>query len=178
MNDPVGKIARALLLALVAGGCNVAVGTQQGYEPSQPVAFSHALHSGEYKIDCLYCHAGAEQSRHAGVPPVQVCMNCHTQVKKDAPEVQKLFAAMDGGTPIAWTRVHRLPDYAYLSHASHVGAGVKCQQCHGPVETMVRVQQLETMAMGWCLDCHRTTAAAPVNPQKLAPPTDCSACHR
>ncbi len=166
----------ASTLALTA--CNVAVGSQQGYEPVQPVAFSHAQHAGEFKIDCLYCHFGAERSRHAGVPPVQVCMNCHTQVKKDAPEVQKLSTAMDAGTPIQWVKVHRLPDHAYLNHSSHVAAGLKCQQCHGPVETMVRVQQVETMAMGWCLDCHRTTATAPDNWKKLAPPTDCSACHR
>lgn len=164
----------AAALALGAGCDTGAMGSQQGYEPVQPIAYSHATHAGELKIDCQYCHFGAGRSRHAGVPPARICMNCHSQVRRDAPEIQKIVEAIATGVPIEWVRVHRLPDHAFFDHSSHVRAEVACQQCHGPVEAMVRVSQVETMSMGFCLDCHRTTAAQRPD---LAPPTDCAACH-
>ena len=165
-----------LLVALA--GCENGWLTQQNYEPPQPIAYSHALHAGEFQMNCKYCHFGAEQSRHAGVPPAAVCMGCHAQVKKDAPEIVKLAKAVQDGTPIEWTRVHRLPDFAWFSHANHVSAGLECQKCHGPVQEMVRVRQVETMTMGWCIDCHRQTLADPQSQaKKLSPPTDCAACH-
>ncbi|MEK6608679.1 MAG: cytochrome c3 family protein [Myxococcota bacterium] len=163
-----------ILPALAAAGCTVGGGTP-GYEPPQPIAFSHAQHAGELQIDCLHCHFGAETSRHAGVPPANVCMNCHTQAKKDSPEIAKLRDAISSGRPIQWVKVHSLPDFAYFNHARHVGAGVACASCHGAVETMVRVRQEPAMTMGWCLDCHRTTAQAAT--ARLDPPRDCAACH-
>lgn len=166
------------LCLLACAACDNGFLTQQGYEPAQPIAFSHALHAGELKMNCQYCHFGASQSRHAGVPPASVCMGCHTQVKPGSPEIQKLTKAVAAGVPIEWVRVHRLPDFAWFSHQNHVAAEVACQTCHGPVETMARVQQHETMTMGFCLDCHRKTLAEPQPGKKLAPPTDCSACHR
>lgn len=171
-------LAFAAACALGLAGCENGMLTQQSYEPAQPVAYSHALHAGEFKMNCKYCHFGAEQSRHAGVPPASLCMGCHTQVKKDAPEIQKLAKAIESGTPIEWTRVHRLPSFVWFSHENHVSAGVECQTCHGPVQEMVRVRQVETMTMGWCLECHRNTLADPKSKEaKLAPPTDCAACH-
>jgi len=156
------------LAALLLAGCNV--GSQQGY--------SHAVHAGQRQIDCLYCHFGAERSRHAGVPPAQVCMNCHSQVKRDSPEVQKIEAAVDSGTPIAWTRVHRFPDFAYFDHSRHVAvAGIQCQSCHGPVETMTRVRQVGSMSMGFCVDCHRKSGQPVTGLAPSAPSTDCTACH-
>jgi hypothetical protein len=155
------------LAALVLlGACSGPVSSQQGYMPEQPIAFSHAVHAGQYEIDCQYCHVGAERSRHASVPASSVCMNCHTHVKTDSPEIQKVAASVREGTPIQWVRVHRLPDHAFFSHANHVTADLKCQTCHGPVEQMVRVEQVEPMTMGWCLDCHRKTAETQVS----APP--------
>ncbi len=178
---------RALLLAGAAAvslaplSCD-SMGSRQGYEPEQPIAYSHALHAGELKIDCLYCHFGADKSRHAGVPPVSVCLNCHEQVLPGSPEIVKIKKAHAEGTPIAWEGVHKLPDFAYFNHARHVGAGVGCQLCHGPVETMARVRQVETLSMGFCLDCHRTPPAsvgvAAWSDKNLAPPTDCVACHQ
>lgn len=173
----------AAALALALAGCESGFLTQQGYEPAQPIAYSHALHAGEFKMNCQYCHFGAAQSRHAGVPPAQLCLGCHEQVKKDAPEILKLAQAVKSGTPIEWTKVHRLPDFVWFSHAAHVApaTGLECQKCHGQVQDMVRVQQAQTMTMGWCLDCHRTTLAQqsgqPESPTKLKPPTDCAACH-
>jgi hypothetical protein len=169
----------ALALSLFAGACENGLLTQQGYEPPQPIAYSHALHAGEFKMNCQYCHFGAAQSRHAGVPPAQVCMGCHSQVKKESAEVMKLAKAVADGTPIEWTKIHRLPDFVWFSHQNHMtpATGLVCQKCHGEVQTMVRVRQVETMTMGWCLDCHRQTLADPANAGKLAPPTDCAACH-
>ncbi|NMO20643.1 cytochrome c3 family protein [Pyxidicoccus fallax] len=213
MNDASTRTSRSAratgwmgaLSALALAGCSGPVNNQQGYMPEQPVAFSHAVHAGQYELDCQYCHVGAEKSRHAGVPSSSVCMNCHTQVKKDSPEIQKVAASVAENKPLEWVRVHRLPDHAYFNHASHVTSGLKCQTCHGPVQEMVRLEQVEPMTMGWCLDCHRETAAAQVSalppsaprsgellamstgapppaplkePRILQPPTDCSSCHR
>ncbi|QRN94778.1 cytochrome c3 family protein [Archangium violaceum] len=201
------SLLSGVLAALALGGCDTTpVNNNQNYMPAQPIAFSHAVHAGHYEIDCQYCHVGAEKSRHAGIPHSGVCMNCHTQVKTDSPEIQKLTQAVKQNTPIEWVRVHRLPDHAYFNHASHVTSGLECQQCHGPVQEMVRLEQVEPMTMGWCLDCHRETqesksqapvpplasgvlrtsasgvavASAPVTPapRTLNPPTDCSGCHR
>jgi hypothetical protein len=197
--------ARRALLALAlaaaalgAAGCPGKLGQQQGHAPAQPIAFSHALHAGLYEIDCQYCHAGAERSRHAGVPAGGVCLNCHSQVKTDSPEIRKLTTLVKADQPVPWIKVHRLPDFAFFSHASHVSAGLACQECHGQVQQMVRVEQQETMTMGWCLRCHREVRAEERNaplplatlalnqldavskapPRHLQPPTDCSACHR
>lgn len=187
-----------VLLASFAACDGSPLNSQQGYQPEQPIAYSHALHAGLYELDCQYCHSGAERSRHAGVPASSVCMNCHSQVRTDAPEIKRLAKFVATDTPIPWVRVHRLPDFAFFSHASHVSAGLDCQGCHGPVEQMVRVEQVASMSMGWCLDCHRETrerqpqAPLPLatlavdklaDPQSipartLSPPTDCSGCHR
>lgn len=183
---------------LALGGCPGKLGGQQGHAPEQPIAFSHALHAGLYELDCQYCHAGAERSRHAGVPAASICLNCHSQVKTDAPEIRKLTNFVTTDQPVPWVKVHRLPDFAFFSHASHVSGGLACQTCHGNVQQMVRVQQQETMTMGWCLSCHRSMREdqrdaprplatlpdarladnTPLVPRHLTPPTDCSACHR
>ena len=166
----------AALSGLAIASCE-AQGTRQGYEPTQPIAYSHALHAGERKIDCQYCHFGAEKSRHAGVPPTSVCVGCHKQILPNSPEVKKIAAAYESGKSIEWVKVHRLADFVYFNHARHVAANVACQTCHGPVETMTRVRQVETMSMGWCLTCHRDPGAQVPNGESLSPPTDCAACH-
>jgi hypothetical protein len=193
-----GHALALALAALFAAGCPGKLGNQQGHAPAQPIAFSHATHAGLYELDCQYCHAGAERSRHAGVPTASVCLNCHSQVKTDAPEIRKLTAFVQQDQPIPWEKVHRLPDFAFFSHASHVTAGLACQTCHGQVQQMVRIAQQEPMTMGWCLGCHRDVrtegrsaplplatlamnqlATADKQPARhLQPPTDCSGCHR
>lgn len=174
-------------------------GNNQGYEPDQPIAFSHKLHAGDMQIACAYCHAGAESSRHAGIPALNVCMNCHERVTAslamqqkaepiESPELRKLYDALalddvlapiDGRTPkpIAWQRVHRLPDFVYFDHRAHVTASVPCQQCHGPVETMDRVRQHETLAMGWCVNCHRGVNVTGVAGKPVLASIDCVTCH-
>lgn len=174
-------------------------GNQQGYEPAQPIAYSHRLHAGEMQIQCQYCHFGADKSRHAGIPPASVCMNCHKFVtaplgairaedeaatkEKRAPrpivsaELQKLYTAVNTSTPIAWNRIHSLPDFVYFDHRPHVNAGVACQQCHGPVETMERVRQVSDLTMGWCVNCHRESNRTGVAGRAVHASTNCSTCH-
>ena len=139
----------------------------QGYAPTQPIAYSHKLHAGELKIDCQYCHFNVSRGKFAGVPPMSVCIGCHKQVATDKPEIQKLLAIEEKGSyvdtdgvektggVVHWNRVHRLPDHVYFSHEWHVKGGVACQTCHGPVEEMVKVRQQSPLTMEWCLDCHR-----------------------
>lgn len=182
----------------------------QGYEPRQPIAFSHRLHAGELSIDCRYCHTAADKSRHAGIPAASICMNCHKFVtapigtiraedqraEKEqrapkpvvSPELAKLYEAMglnearepdknkkaDG---VAWVKIHNLPDYVYFDHRPHVNAGVACQTCHGSVETMERVRQVENLSMGWCVNCHRQANQIGVQGKPVNASTDCSACH-
>lgn len=144
------------------------IGIQQGYQPKQPIAFSHKLHAGAYEINCVYCHTGANKGKQANIPSPNICMNCHSQIKKESPEIQKIYAAIgyDPNTasytgkqkPIEWVRIHNLPDLAYFNHSQHYNVGgIKCQTCHGPIEEMDVVKQYSLLTMGWCIDCHRKT---------------------
>jgi hypothetical protein len=178
--------------------------TDVGYQPEQPIPYSHKLHAGEMGMDCRYCHVGVEKSAVASVPPTQVCMNCHAQVKKDSPKLQALRDSWATGNPVPWVKVHKSPDYVYFNHARHVTRGVGCVECHGRIDQMVTVKQVQPLSMGWCLECHRDPAShlrpvdkittmdwAPpsgetaesfgqkiVSEKQIAPPTDCSRCHR
>jgi len=152
------------------------VGVHQGYQPVQPIKFSHQIHAGVNQIECQYCHGGAFKSKNASIPSANVCMNCHNTVTASdhydgeiSPEIAKIYRAVDynpetreygdNPKPIEWVRIHNLPDFAYFNHSQHVVvAGVECQTCHGPVETMEEVYQYSPLTMKWCVDCHRTTA--------------------
>ena len=148
------------------------VNVTQGYEPEQPIWFSHQIHAGKNGINCVYCHSGAEKSRTAGIPSANVCMNCHKAIKKGTftgeNEIPKIYAALDydvekdeygdNPTPIKWIKIHNLPDLAYFNHSQHVVVGkIECQKCHGPVEEMHVMRQESMLTMGWCIDCHRNT---------------------
>lgn len=134
------------------------VGIQQGYAPKQPITFSHKLHAGEYKIDCNYCHTGVNRGKSAHIPSANICMNCHGVIKKESPEIQKIYTSIENNQPIEWVRVHNLPDLAYFNHAQHVNVGgVECESCHGDVAQMEVIQQRSSLTMGWCIDCHRKT---------------------
>ncbi len=175
--------------------------TDVDYAPVQPVPYSHALHAGELGIDCRYCHVNVETSAHALVPPTQTCMNCHTRI---APQSTKLLLVQESaatGKAIPWVRVHDLPDYVYFNHSAHVARGVGCVSCHGRVDRMERVTQVERLSMGWCLECHRnpephlrprdaittmdwtpgedsSVGARIAKQNNIKPSTDCSTCHR
>lgn len=150
-----------------------------GYTPEQPIAYSHKLHAGDMLIDCKYCHLGVDKERHALVPAANICMNCHIIARKDKPEIAKLKKYYDEGEIIPWKRIHRVPEYAYFSHVSHVNKGVECFSCHGKIWTMEKVGQVHSFTMGACLDCHRNTKERlPYLKDVKAGPDYCYACHR
>lgn len=150
-------------------------GIQQGYQPVQPIKFSHQLHAGTNQIKCQYCHSGAWKSKNASIPSLNICMNCHKYVQATekyggeiSPEIGKIYAALDydpetqkygeNTRPVEWIRIHNLPDLAYFNHSQHVKvAGIECQKCHGPIETMEEVYQYSPLTMKWCINCHRVT---------------------
>lgn len=182
-------IALATIILFMVGGYYTFQGAQElgrskDYQPEQPIYYSHTVHAGINQINCLYCHGGAQESKHANIPSVNVCMNCHmgineyvkgpklyredgTEVDGTA-EIQKLYqyAGWDptakkytgNGKPIEWIRIHNLPDHVYFNHAQHVNAGkVQCQTCHGEIQKMDEVFQHSDLSMGWCVNCHRET---------------------
>ena len=164
-------------------------GDQSGYQPIQPINFSHKLHAGDNKINCTYCHSSADKSKVAGVPTAETCMNFHKQILPDSPEIQKIATALKDDKPIEWVKVNDLPDHVAFDHSRHVTAGINCSSCHGEVETMARITQFSTFSMGSCISCHRKhqnvvldeegkpQSTTEKSEKRLNAPTDCSACH-
>jgi hypothetical protein len=172
-----------------------------GYEPEQPVPYSHALHAGKLGIDCRYCHNTVETSAFASIPPTQTCMNCHNAIFPESEKLAPVRESFATGMPVEWVRVHDLPDFVYFNHSAHVNRGVGCVECHGRVDKMETVYQHEALSMAWCLSCHRDPDerlrpldqitnmgwTAPDSPGYAAelrrtldvnPSQDCSTCHR
>lgn len=148
------------------------LGRQQGYQPTQPIRFSHELHAGKHKIECQYCHTTAADGKHSNIPTINTCMNCHKNVQNGPEygktEIAKIYAAagwdpakgdyVNEPKPVEWVRIHNLPDHVYFNHSQHVTVGkIPCQSCHGPVEEMKEVYQFAPLSMGWCINCHRQT---------------------
>jgi len=161
----------------------IGLGRNKGYQPEQPIYYSHKVHAGVNQVSCLYCHGGAYEGKHANVPSVNVCMNCHMTIKEygasseklfredgtevnGTAEIQKIYAAAGWDPqkkqytgkekPIEWARIHNLPDHVYFNHSQHTRAGkVQCQTCHGPIQEMPEVKQFADLSMGWCINCHR-----------------------
>lgn len=131
------------------------VGRNQDYAPTQPIPFSHKLHAGQMNMPCMYCHVGVERSKHAMVPSLNICMNCHAVVKPDSPHIKKIAEAYKTNKEMQWVKVHDMPDFVKFSHKRHVLKGVACETCHGDIKKMDVVKQDQPMSMGWCLDCHR-----------------------
>ncbi len=161
------------------------IGYNDGYAPTQPIPFSHKLHAGDNQIDCKYCHVNVTRSRHASVPSLNICMNCHLVVKTDSPIIQEMTEKYKKGESVAWQKVHLIPDFVKFNHAPHVNRGVSCTTCHGEVEKMDVVKQVKSMSMGFCVNCHR--AYQDIEHLKLEaegessgggkPPINCSTCH-
>lgn len=154
--------------------------TDAGYRPVQPVPYSHRLHAGELGLDCRYCHASVEVSAVANIPPTAVCMNCHRTVKRDSEKLQPIRDSFTSGRPMRWVRVHELPDFAYFTHNVHVAAGIGCVTCHGRIDEMEVVTQMQPLSMGWCLECHRNPGpnrrpVSEVTNMKWTPPRDAAA---
>ncbi|APG60408.1 c-type cytochrome [Christiangramia salexigens] len=178
----VSAVVVLLTVGYFAYGWMMQVGVDKGYQPIQPIHYSHRIHAGDNEIECKYCHSSARTSKHSGIPSLNVCMNCHKSISEVAPEtateeyskefydkeIAKLYdaAGWDPATrtfsgdqkPVKWVRIHNLPDFAYFNHSQHVSvAGIQCQKCHGPIEEMEIVYQNAPLTMGWCINCHRET---------------------
>lgn len=190
----VGVLGLALLailvfLALSSWGQKPAAAARPSV---QPINFPHNVHVQTYKMDCQYCHSDARRSEYAGLPSVSRCMGCHKITAADRPEIQKLAEYASKGEPVPWVRVYTLPEFTYFPHKAHVRAGVQCQTCHGPVETMTTVAAATgptlvndllnlvgvkppapPLTMGWCIDCHREQNAT----RGTNAPMDCVTCH-
>jgi hypothetical protein len=179
--------AVAIVFFLVGGYCitksAVGLGRNQDYQPEQPIFYSHKVHAGVNQINCLYCHGGAQDSRHASIPSLNVCMNCHMAINEykgeklytaegkeinGTDEIKKLYSYAgftfgdpwdaSKAKPVEWVRVHSLPDHVYFNHSQHIMVGkVQCQTCHGEITKMDEVSQFSDLSMGWCVNCHRTT---------------------
>ncbi len=167
----IGLLLTVVIVFSIAKGA-IDLGRSQGYAPDQPIKFSHELHAGQNGIDCQYCHSGAQKGKHANIPSVNVCMNCHKYVqegpKYGTEEIAKIYEAsgwdpeegkyVREAKPIEWVRIHNLPDHVYFNHSQHVKVGgIECQTCHGPVEEMEVLKQFAPLSMGWCINCHRQT---------------------
>lgn len=164
-------IAFGLAVSALLSGCKMQMGWgyNQGFSPEQPIPYDHSVHVGINKIQCQYCHNQVERSPHASIPAMSTCMNCHLIVRPDSVYIMKLREYVDKGAAVPWVKVHMLPDHVKFNHSTHISKGVNCQTCHGPIETMKKVEQFSDLSMGWCVNCHR-------KPEYNAP-IDCSACH-
>lgn len=206
-----GYLATCLFAAIHPSIVNV------GHKPEQPVPFSHKLHAGTLKLDCRYCHNTVERAGHAAIPPVATCGNCHGAnrvkegvtlgvVKPESPLLKPVRTALENSEkPLKWKRVHDVPDFVYFNHAAHINRGVSCVSCHGRIDKMEVVTQVEPLSMKWCLDCHRNPVPNIRDPQlvtqldfrpeggeeaakayheewaeklQINPDTSCSTCHR
>jgi hypothetical protein len=168
---------------------------------AQPVQFDHRHHAGDEAIDCRYCHSTVEVSSSAGYPSVSTCLNCHAQVWNQSPLLEPVRQHYFADQPIPWRRVHNLPDFTYFNHSIHVNKGIGCVSCHGRVDLMPSIEQVQPLSMGWCLECHRNPAphlrpretitslrwergAGDPSGEELArrydvnPRTNCTTCHR
>lgn len=133
--------------------------TRVGYQPLQPVSFSHATHVDQLGMDCRYCHNAVEKSWFSNIPASSTCMNCHNQVLKDDARLALVRETAASGQPIPWVQIHKTPDYVYFNHAVHVNRGISCVECHGPIDKMEEVYHAKPFSMSFCLDCHRDPAA-------------------
>jgi menaquinone reductase, multiheme cytochrome c subunit len=173
-----------------------------GYQPVQPVPYSHKLHAGDLGLDCFYCHYTVYKAAFAAVPPTQVCMNCHAKVKDQSPRLELVRESFRTGQPIPWVHIHRLPDFVFFNHEAHVTAGVSCVTCHGRIDQEVEVHQEKPLNMAFCIACHsdpapnvrppelvtkldwvpdrdpRAIGEEIVKREHLDPPLNCSGCHR
>ncbi|TDI87886.1 MAG: menaquinol oxidoreductase [Gammaproteobacteria bacterium] len=182
---PAALVGGTLFLGLLVGYWANAT-WYPGTSPEQPIEFSHRIHAGENEIPCMYCHTQARRSISAGVPSVSKCVGCHKEIATERPQIRKLMSYWQNEEPIPWIKVHDLPDFVHFTHKRHVSAyaraaGIECQTCHGPVETMDRIRvtsraidgsfQLDTpWEMGLCLNCHRQ--------HQVEHGTDCWTCHK
>src|SRR5437773_10415372 len=159
--------AATLAAATSAFTQSFSVQTYGAKAPRQPINFSHQIHAGKLGMNCLYCHSSAEKSPIANIPAVSTCMGCHKIARADRPEIMKLAASFERGEQVPWVEVYVLPAHVKFNHTRHVKAGLRCQECHGPVETMPAVYPYPSLKMGWCVGCHRQRLNDPKFPASM-----------
>jgi formate-dependent nitrite reductase cytochrome c552 subunit len=172
--------------------------TRVGYQPKQPVAFSHKIHGEQLGIDCRYCHNHVDGSWFSNIPAASTCMNCHSLILKDDPKLALVRESFATGKPIPWVQIHKVPDYVYFNHSVHVNRGISCVHCHGEINQMDEVQHAKPLSMSFCLECHRAPeqkirpvdlvtqldwkgqvdGKQLVHDWKVQPGQSCSTCHR
>ena len=173
-----GQIIFGLLLigGVVTAGLNYYFTpkyTRVGFQPTQPVPFSHSIHVKQLGLDCRYCHDGVEKSWYSNVPAADTCMNCHSAVRADDPKLEPVRASYkDANKPVEWVQIHKLPDYVYFNHSVHVNRGVSCVECHGRVDEMDEDRHEKHFSMTFCLDCHRELSPENGDPNKRLRPLD------
>ena len=173
-----GQIIFGLLLigGVVTAGLNYYFTpkyTRVGFQPTQPVPFSHSIHVKQLGLDCRYCHDGVEKSWYSNVPAADTCMNCHSAVRADDPKLEPVRASYkDANKPVEWVQIHKLPDYVYFNHSVHVNRGVSCVECHGRIDQMDEVRHEKQFSMTFCLDCHRELSPENGDPNKRLRPLD------
>lgn len=180
----IGSVVIFIALIVVALQGLGRIGVVENYQPSQPIDFPHSVHAGDQGIDCKYCHNTVTKSKTAGLPTVNVCMNCHKQVSGEGEQKEKIAKIYEAAgwngevytgktNPIVWNKVHVLPDHVYFNHSQHVVVGgVDCMQCHGDMTKMEETAKVQpvselnkvegniqltkpTLTMGWCIECHQ-----------------------
>jgi hypothetical protein len=161
----IGIVTGLPLLACALYAMNMSYGYKVYVPIEQPVQFSHKHHVSDDGLDCRYCHTSVDKSMHAGIPPTETCMTCHSQIWSDSPELLPVQESFRTGKPLQWNRVHDLPDFAYFNHEIHVNKGIGCESCHGRVDQMPLIKKVHTLSMNWCVDCHR-------HPEKNIRPKD------
>ena len=173
-----GQIIFGLLLigGVVTAGLNYYFTpkyTRVGFQPTQPVPFSHSIHVQQLGLDCRYCHDGVEKSWYSNVPAADTCMNCHSAVRANDPKLEPVRVSYkDQNKPVEWVQIHKLPDYVYFNHSVHVNRGVSCVECHGRVDEMDEVRHEKHFSMTFCLDCHRELSPENGDPKKRLRPLD------
>jgi class III cytochrome C family protein/cytochrome c7-like protein len=156
------------LLAISIGTLYSVGSADLAVQDQQPLAFSHARHAGDLRIDCLYCHRAAPMSSAAGIPSMKTCIGCHQNVAKDSADMRALAAYWDNKQAVEWVRLHRLPDFVYFTHERHLQSGLPCMKCHGHVEEMSSTPRAASFEMGWCVSCHAAQGVS----------RDCWTCHK
>lgn len=199
------RLLAFLLTLAVLGALGYAFSNvRQGYEPRQPIAFTHRrmagapvmqanekgeqVNVGGFAIPCLYCHTMPYKGRHATLPSTAVCMNCHSTVGLNREWVLKMKEFWDRGQPIPWVKVHDLPDFVYFDHSAHLNA----KDASGAPK--LPNVDASGQPMPQCQTCHGkvqemdiVSVQHPFNMQwcldchrkpEIKASTDCIACHR
>ena len=134
---------------------------------AQPIAYSHKVHVA-MGMQCTTCHTMPGEGFLATYPKESMCMGCHSSIKKDSPEIEKLAAFAFKKSPVPWRRVYQVPDIVWFNHAVHVKeAKTECGTCHGDVAKRDVLFQEKSTSMQTCMACHAERGA----------PNGCDFCH-